>query len=222
MFYGDSEGFMLNGIKACCFDMDGTIIDSVWVWTDIDKTFLEERGLPFDPDFQKELDGMNFRQVAEYFLTRFDVDETADRLIEIWNQMALDKYQNEIELKPGVKEFLSKLKQRGIKAAIATSNSRLLAMSCLKAHGIDEYFDAIITGDDVINGKPAPDIYLACARACDVRPEECLVFEDIVAGLQAGRNAGMKTCAVYDEYSAAKDKEKRRIADYYIDSFTDI
>ena len=71
-------------------------------------------------------------------------------------------------------------------------------------------------------GKPAPDIYLAVADKLDVSPEECLVFEDITAGIIAGKNAGMKVCAVEDDYSMHQTEDKKRLADYYIKDYYDI
>ena len=71
-------------------------------------------------------------------------------------------------------------------------------------------------------GKPAPDVYLKVAEDLGVAPEECLVFEDVPNGILAGKNAGMKVCAVYDEFSEPDDPEKRRLADYYIRDFFQI
>ena len=136
--------------------------------------------------------------------------------------MAMEKYKNDVPLKKGVRELLVKLKTYGYKLGIATSNSIELAMCSLKSRGIVDYFDSIVTGCDVGAGKPAPDIYLKNAVNCNVKPEECLVFEDILQGIESGHNAGMKVCAVFDEYSVYVDEEKHKMADYYINDFTEI
>ena len=83
-------------------------------------------------------------------------------------------------------------------------------------------FDSIVTGSDVNHGKPDPEIYLTAAENMSVFPRNCLVFEDVVMGLLAGVSAGMKTCAVYDDFSKDYDDEKKKIADYYINSFEDL
>ena len=105
---------------------------------------------------------------------------------------------------------------------IATSNSRELVENVMQVHGLSEYFDCIVTGCEVEKGKPSPDIYLEAARRCRVITEKCLVFEDIIPGIQAGKAAGMKVCAVYDEYSVHQDEEKHRLADYYTYGFREL
>jgi len=129
---------------------------------------------------------------------------------------------NEVPLKPGIKEFLNGCKERGIKLGIATSNSRELVENIAKTHNLHDYFSCIMTGCDVEKGKPSPDIYLAVAEKLCVKPENCLVFEDIIPGIMAGKNAGMEVCAVDDLYSRHIKEEKIALADYYLEDFYDI
>ena len=86
-------------------------------------------------------------------------------------------------------------------------------------HNLRDYFSSIMTACDVQKGKPAPDIYLAVAKELGVDPGRCLVFEDIIPGIQAGKNAGMEVCAVEDVYSAHVREEKKLLADYYLEDF---
>lgn len=213
---------MFKGIKAVFFDMDGTIIDSMWMWKQIDVEFLGNRRIELPADLQQQIEGMSFSETAVYFKETFGLTESIDEIKCIWNNMAMEKYRNEVPLKKGVLDFLIKLKKNGYKLGIATSNSIELAMCSLEARGIVGYFDSIVTGCDVGVGKPAPDIYLKNAENCQVDPSECLVFEDILQGIDAGHNAGMKVCAVFDEYSVYIDEEKHQRADYYINDFTEI
>ena len=213
---------MLEGIKACFFDMDGTIIDSMWMWKDIDIRFLGERGIELPGDLQKRIEGKSFSETAVFFKEEFELSESLDEIKSIWNDMAKEAYCNRVQLKEGVLEFLKELKAKGISTGIATSNSLELALGCLRALDVEQYFDTVVTGCCVGVGKPAPDIYLKCANDCQVNPKECLVFEDVLAGIESGHNAGMKVCAVYDEYSESTDDLKKQTADYYINSFKEI
>lgn len=213
---------MFDNIKAVFFDMDGTIIDSMWMWRNIDIEFLGKRNIPLPMNLQQQIEGMSFSETAVYFKETFNLKESLDEIKAIWNNMAMDKYKYEVMLKPGVYDFLATLKANGYKLGIATSNSVELATCSLEARGIMDFFDSIVTGCDVGAGKPAPDVYLKSASNVNVRPDECLVFEDIIQGIEAGHNAGMKVCAVFDEYSADIDGLKREKADYYIKDYTDL
>jgi 16S rRNA pseudouridine516 synthase len=102
---------------------------------------------------------------------------------------------------------------------IATSNSVELLSYFLKAHELHSYFEVVITGSDGLRGKPAPDMYLEAAKRLAVKPEKCLVFEDIIPGILAGKRAGMRVCAVEDAYSAHLREEKKKMADYYIEDY---
>ena len=213
---------MLEGVKAVIFDLDGTLVDSMWMWSDIDREFLSARNLPFEDDLQEKIEGMSFTETARYFQEYFHLKETVEELKEIWNEMAMEKYRNEVPLKEGADRFLQYLKERDIKMGIATSNSSELVEAVSSAHGLDRYISCVITACSVNRGKPAPDVYLEAARQLEVQPQDCLVFEDIVKGIEAGKNAGMKVCGVEDDYSVWQREKKRQACDYYIRSYLEI
>lgn len=208
--------------EAVIFDLDGTIVDSMWVWPQVDIEFLGQHGYELPDDLQRELDGKSFYECAVYIRNRFHLQETEEELMYIWNEMALEMYSTQVKVKPGVEAFLKKIKAAGIKTGIASSNSHVLVEAALNGNGILKYFDSIHTANEVGKGKPAPDIYLLVAEDLGVKPENCLVFEDIVVGIQAGKNAGMETCAVYDEASKEDDEEKKKTADYYIKDYKEL
>ncbi len=213
---------IINRYDAVIFDMDGTLVDSMWVWEEIDQDFFRSRGMEFPENLHKEIEGMSFTETAEYFVRTYQMAETVEEVKETWNRMAVEKYRTKTPLKPGAMSFLEFLKHNGIRTGIATSNSSLLVNVFLKARGLEEMIDAITTSCDVSRGKPAPDVYLTTAGKLGVDPSCCLVFEDLPMGILAGKNAGMDTCAVEDFYSAGLREEKKRLADYFILDFTDM
>lgn len=213
---------MLNYIEAVIFDLDGSLVDSMWIWKDIDIEYLGKFGIDLPEDLQSKIEGMSFSETAVYFKERFQIPDSLEQMKQDWNQMAWDKYTNEVPLKKGIPAFLEECRRRGIKLGIATSNSRELVDNITKVHRLDDYFSCIMTSCEVEKGKPAPDIYLAVADNLGVKPEKCLVFEDIIPGIMAGKNAGMKVCAVEDEYSIHDTEAKKELADYYIVDFTEI
>lgn len=213
---------LLKNRKAVLFDLDGTLVDSMWVWRDIDIDFLSAIGQKLPDDLQKSIEGMSFTETAEYFKERFNINDDVEDIKAKWNKMAYDKYTSEVKLKRGAKEFLARLKADGIKTGIASSNSMTLIEGALRAEGVLDYFDAITTACEAGAGKPAPDIYLLAAKKLNAEPSECLVFEDIPMGIMAGNSAGMTTIAVEDAYSHNMRDEKERLAKYFIEDFTDI
>lgn len=213
---------MLKDIEAVIFDLDGSLVDSMWMWRAIDIEYLGRYGIEKPDDLQSQIEGMSFSETALYFKETFQLPDDLEKIKADWNQMAWDKYSKEVPLKEGVKQFLDLCMQHQIKLGIATSNSRLLVENVIAVHNLKEYFTCIMTACDVGKGKPAPDIYLAVAAALKTAPEKCLVFEDIVPGIMAGKAAGMKVCAVYDEYSIPQDEQKRKCADYYIHDYTEL
>ena len=213
---------LLKNRKAVLFDLDGTLVDSMWVWRDIDIDFLSAIGQKLPDDLQKSIEGMSFTETAEYFKERFNINDDVETIKAKWNKMAYDKYTSEVKLKRGAKEFLARLKADGIRTGIASSNSMTLIEGALRAEGVLDYFDAITTACEAGAGKPAPDIYLLAAKKLNTEPSECLVFEDIPMGIMAGNSAGMTTIAVEDAYSHNMRDEKEKLAKYFIEDFTDI
>ncbi len=205
--------------RTVIFDLDGTLVDSMWMWRAIDIEYLGRFGIPLPEDLQSKIEGMSFSETAVYFKEFFHIPDSLEKIKDDWNRMAWDKYANEVPLKPGIPEFLRGCRKHGIKLGIATSNSRELVENIVEVHKLRDYFSCIMTGCDVAHGKPAPDIYLAVSEKLRVNPERCLVFEDIIPGIQAGKSAGMKVCAVEDAYSLQTKYNKKALADFYIEDY---
>ena len=211
-----------NLVKAVLFDFDGTLADSMWMWDDIDIEYLGSRGIALPDTLQKEIEGMSFSETAIYFKETFHLDDSLEEIKADWNRMAMDKYIHEVPLKAGVLEFLQLLKSDGIRMGIATSNSRELVDAALESLVIQDFFQTVTIGCEVAAGKPSPDIYLKVAERLQVRPEECLVFEDVPAGILAGKRAGMPVIAVQDNFSDSMTEEKKELADMYINDYNEM
>lgn len=214
---------MLEDVKAVIFDMDGTLLDSMWVWLEVDRIYIEKYHLTEPENFHKQMEGMSFTETAQYFLDTFPtLPLTIEEVKAEWLELSEELYLTKVQFKPGAKEFIERLHEKHIRLGIATSNTRQLVEGVLKAHHVDQYFSAICTACEVNAGKPAPDVYLKTAEELQVCPKDCLVFEDVPNGILAGKNAGMKVCAVDDLFSKPYEEEKRRLADYYIYDYGEI
>lgn len=214
---------MLREKKAVIFDMDGSLVDSMWIWPEVDREYMQKYGITPPETFHKDIEGMSYVQTAQYFLDTFPVlGCSVEEVCREWTKMTRELYRTRVPLKPGAGEFLERMESQGIRMGIATSNSRELAEEALDALHIRNYFSAVITSDEVQQGKPAPDVYLKAAGDLRVHPRECLVFEDIPNGIRAGKRAGMSVCAVHDLFSVPYEAEKRRLSDYYIRDYREI
>ena len=212
----------LSEIKGVIFDLDGTLVDSMWMWKTIDIEYLGKRGLDCPEDLQKKIEGMSFSETAVYFKERFHLPDSLEEIKAEWTRMSLDKYEHQVPLKPGAGRFLQFLKDHNIPMGIATSNGQAMVDGVLDALKIRPFFDSVATACEVKAGKPAPDIYLYVAGKLGVKPEDCLAFEDVPAGIQAGKAAGMRVIAMADEFSRAMEEEKRRLADFWADDFDQV
>jgi HAD superfamily hydrolase (TIGR01509 family) len=211
---------MLKDVKCIIFDLDGTLIDSMWLWKQIDIDYLAQFGISLPESLQDEIEGKSFTETALYFKERFNLEDEIETIMSVWNQMAGVYYMEKVTLKPHVKTFLEQLRTSGIKLGIATSNSKELVTRIVERFDLNHYFSSIRTSCEVGNGKPSPDVYLKVAEDLEVEPSDCLVFEDVINGVKAGQSAGMKVCVIYDEFSVKVKTELEDLADYYIDDYS--
>lgn len=210
---------LVDNSKAIIFDLDGTLIDSMNVWSDIDKEFFKMHYLPFEEDYQKEIGHKGLKEIAAYTKTRYNLKESEDEIVTIWLDMAKEAYAYKIPLKEGVKSFLEYLQSKNIKMGIATSNSLELTELVLKHHDIYKYFSKVVTVNELKTNKGSPDIYLHISDSFGLIPSECIVFEDLLTGIKTAKKTGYKVVGVKEKASLDKEKEIREIADLYISNY---
>ncbi len=216
---------MLRDIDGIIFDLDGTLVDSMWIWPAIDDEFLSKYGVKGQepPTFHEGMEGLSYTEVAQYFLDLFPaLPLTKEEIMEEWMEMAHDKYMTRVGLKKGVKSFILDMRARGKKIGIATSNDLSLTMDTLRALCIASLFDSVHSATEVRAGKPSPDIYLLVAKDLCIPPSRCLVFEDVPQGILAGKNAKMRVCAVEDDFSSPQRDRKIELSDYYIQDYDEL
>ena len=196
---------LINAGKAAIFDLDGTLLDSMGVWDQVDIDFLGKRGIEVPNDYMGKVASMEFRQIAQYTIHRFRLDDTPEALMQEWNDMALEAYGTVVEAKPHAHEYLQYLKATGAKLAVATSLPPSLRSHAMEHVGITPYFDAVCSVDEVDDvGKERPDVYQLAARRLRTDQSQCTVFEDLLAGIRAAKSVGMRVWAMHDD---ASDRE---------------
>lgn len=207
---------MFTDIKAAIFDLDGTLIDSMWVWDQIDIDYLTSRGFQVPNNLKDEINHLSFEQCATYFKKRFNINSSEEDMLKEWNNSAYNYYANIIPLKKGAREILNYLKGKGIKIGLVTSNNYSLINATLEHNKIKDYFETITTTGEVSNGKNKPDVYLLAANKLGVEPQNCIVFEDILEAVRGAKAANMKVVAVYDKAASYQRQTLEETADKYI------
>jgi HAD superfamily hydrolase (TIGR01509 family) len=213
---------MLTNIKAAIFDLDGTIIDSMWVWGKIDENYFKVRNMDLPLNLKTQIEHLSFDDTAAYFKSNFGILDTIEEIKKEWLDFAYIEYLNNVKLKPGVVEYLSLLKSLNIKIGLATSNSKSLLEAALRSNDIYHYFDSITLTDEVCRGKNFPDVYLLAAERLGVEPSQCLVFEDILPAVKGAKAAGMKVVGVYDYFSKEQKEDISNHADMYITEYDEL
>ncbi len=212
---------IFENVKGIIFDLDGTLIDSLSIWSEIDDKFLGERGYTVPSDYAEKTAHLGFKKMAEYTINRFNLKEDVETVCKIWMDMAREAYMREVKTKEYVKDFLDMCKERGYKLAVASAGDYSLFVPCLKANGIYDYFDEFLTVKEIDSTKNEPKIYLELAKRMSLKPEEIIVFEDIACALNSAASANFKTICVFDKHNVEDHKNIKRV-DMHINSFKEL
>jgi HAD superfamily hydrolase (TIGR01509 family) len=183
---------------AVLFDMDGVIADSEEMWNEIDGALLKGYGVDYSGEHKSQVLGKSFPLALAFYRDTFGIHAEIEEMVIRRSEIAREFYSGRIPMFPQAPGVLAGLRERGLKLGLATSTVSALALPFLERHGLRQYFDAVTTGEEVEKGKPNPDIYLKAASKVGAAPGSCLVVEDALAGVQAGKSAGMTVAAIPD------------------------
>ncbi len=208
--------------KACIFDLDGTLLDSMHIWQDVDRKYLARYGISFDPAFSEAIKNMTFDESARYFIDTFHIPKSEEEIKADWNQMVEIEYRDHIMMKEYTLELIQALHAHRIPMCIATSCNKKHAQMALKRLGLSSYFDFILTCSEVGKNKQYPDIFITCANKMHVDIRECVVFDDLYMALKAAKQAGCKTIGVNDVLSIHEKEEMLVNCDRYIHCFQEL
>ena len=209
-------------MKAAILDLDGTLLDSMPVWENVGSDYLLAQGITPPDGLREKLKTMSFRISAEYFVNEFALNTTGEYLMEYWMNAVAHHYYTTIELKPFVIDYLTQLRALGTRMCVATATDKRLADAALSRLGILDYFEFVITVDEVGKGKEFPDIFMEAARRLDCLPHECVVFEDSLHALLTLLNTEFIGWDVHDASAEAELDQVQEISDRFIWNFADL
>ncbi len=186
-------------ICGVCFDMDGVLLDTESLSFPMMRQAIAMQGETLTEAQWQTLLGVNLVHTCASLDTWYQGRVQAEQFFRDWVDVTFDYvHEHGIPKKPGADEILHLLRQQGIKIALCTSNQKQVVEEYLRLASWQDAFDAIVTGDQVKQGKPAPDIYLKGAEALGLSPEACMAVEDSVNGVKSAKAAGMLTVMIPD------------------------
>src|SRR5436190_16411102 len=203
------------------FDLDGVLADSEPWWNEIDAKLLAEYGVRYRGEYHRNVLGVSYRLAAEFYKKAFGISVSVEELMRRRGDIATDFFANRVGLFPSAKTTLEQLRKMKLQLAVATSSVSASARPFLDRTGIRSFFCVVVTGDEVQQGKPHPDIYLRAAKRLGISPEACLVIEDALAGIAAGKAANMRVAAIPDR-RFVDPREYEMNADYVLGSLSEI
>lgn len=209
---------MMHDFKGAIFDMDGTLLDSMPVWKRLTQGYLAQFGLHITDQDYTATEGFSQPQVAQYFADRYpNLPVDAQGIMDGMDELITARYEAIAKPKDGVLEFLEGLRRRGVKMAIATLTARRHAEKALRDRGMLDYFEFMLTIEDIGVSKREPDIYLQSAARMGLMPDACIVFEDAPYACTTAKRAGFRVCGMVEPAYAAGEEELRAASDFVIE-----
>ncbi|MGM9567547.1 MAG: HAD family hydrolase [Clostridia bacterium] len=209
-------------MKAAIFDLDGTLLDSMWMWRTVLSRYLEKMDVPNHKELNEEVYKMSFADAIAYVTDRLDLGMTAGELTDSLEKYIFYLYQHEIEIKPYVREYLAFLHKEGVKICLATLTDRYMAEAVLERFDVLKYFDYIVTVPEVGATKDHPDIYEDCLKNTGVEKKDAVVFEDAPYCMKTAHDAGFVCYGIEDPWQNPSEEFIGKYCDRFIRSYKDL
>lgn len=209
-------------MQGAVFDIDGTILDSMGIWYTVTVKFLAMHGVNITEQQADAYSEMTLEQSLPYLQRQFLPQLTINQISDGIYGMLADEYGKRVQAKPGVCDYIRGLYDRGVRIAAATSSYPELCRSALSRLGIDRFITAYTFSHEVGCGKDKPDIYLLAAKKLSLKPYDCTVFEDLLAGVISAKSAGFNVIAVADHSNIPDTQRLIQHSDRYITGWNEL
>ncbi|MFJ9042634.1 HAD family hydrolase [Streptomyces sp. NPDC102347] len=185
------------GTLSVVFDLDGTLVDSEPNYFEAGRRTLAAHGVPdFSWAEHERYVGISTRETVTDWRSRYGLSASVDELVAVKNRHYLELARTKTDVFPQMRTFVERLAGEGVPLAVASGSSAEAIDAVLSGTGLDAYLRTVVSADEVLHGKPAPDVFLEAARRLGAQPADCVVVEDAAPGAAAAHAAGMRCIAV--------------------------
>lgn len=210
----------IENIKLFLFDLDGTILDSLKIWNDIDLLFFKNHNLIMGEDYHIAIAPLTLEETATYTKNTYKLDIDEEQIMKEWSDLAIKEYAENVNLKKGVKEFLDYLKNKNVHLAIATSCNEEMFKPCLERYGIVSYFEHFYTSQNLKINKSNANFFKEILNEYKIEPDQILFFENSLASMKCAKSLGFNVVAVMDKKWEKQKEEIIASSDDQIEDFS--
>lgn len=213
-------GIDMKNIKMIILDFDGTVVSSMGYMDDMLRKLLLKYNVVPNDDMLSRIKPKGFTGGAAFIKDEYNLKASKEEIFKYMREELSSIYENKIELKGNVINFVKAIASKGIKICLATANQRDFVLAATRRTGLDQYLDYTVTINELNTTKQSPKIFLHCAEKFNLLAKECIVFEDSLHSCQVAKDAGFYLAGVKDESNEGKEEEEiRKISDIFIEDF---
>ena len=209
----------MNNTKICVFDLDGTLVDSMPYFSKGILSIADDAGIKYGPELIRILTPLGYVGGAEYYVRELGVKDTVENIVKTIGDRLVYEYSNNVVLKPGVGEYLRRLKVEGARLFVLTASPHLVTDVCLKRNGIYDLFEQVWSVEDFRLTKSDTRLFYKVSEAIGCKNNEIHYFDDSLVALSNAKKSEYITYGVYDAQTADEVAEMKREYDFYVPSF---